>query len=126
MMLQIVTNTDGVRKLYLYFHYPKSELYMLVFIIAFPKERVVFVGVYICISQEVSLSHQAERGGLYLLVHQEGPVHWFIVYFIVLYSLCFLVQCAPNYTIIDKSLIIPLLGKSTMVETHLSCFCFVF
>ena len=54
MMLQIVTNTDGMCKMYLYFHYPKSELYMLVFIIAFPKERVVFVGVYICISQEVS------------------------------------------------------------------------
>ena len=41
MMLQIVTNTDGMRKLYLQLHYPtKSELYLLVFIIAFPKERV--------------------------------------------------------------------------------------
>ena len=52
-------------------------------------------------------------------------MHWFIVYFIVLYSL-FLVQCAPNYTITDRSLIIQLLGKSTIVEIPLSCFCFVF
>ena len=70
-------------------------------------------------------AYQAEKGGLYLLVHQEGPVHWFIVYFIVLYSL-FLVQCALNYTITDRSLIIQLLGKSTIVDTPLSCFCFVF
>ena len=55
-----------------------------------------------------------------MLVHQEGPVHWFIVYFIVLYSLCFLVQCAPNYTITDMSLIIQSKGESTIVENRVS------